>query len=396
MTDVLAYERDAYRTVLDTEVVGGGEEESRPFVLLADTILYPEGGGQPADRGSLDGAPVSDVQRRGGEIRHYVQARIPCGPARVELDWPRRFDHMQQHTAQHLLTSLAQDRLGWPTTAFHLGPQVSDVELDAPHLVPEQLRRLEEEVAAEIRAARPVSARRVTPEEMAGLPVRTRGLPSSHTGEVRLVEIAEVDLNTCGGTHVRSTAEIEAVCLLGTEPMRGGPRVFFVAGGRVRARMAAQEERAAALRALLGAPDAEVVPAAEQHVTAERDLRRRLRAVEEELADALAADLAARPAAVAEAHFEGKDGGFLQHVARETVRRAPCKVVLLTSTTSGGALFCLAAGDALGCDLAALAHQVAADLGGRGGGTGRVFQGKASSLEGRGAALETLARATRS
>ena len=111
----------------------------------------------------------------------------------VELDWARRFDHMQQHTAQHLLTAVAADRFGWPTTAFHLGEHVSDVELDVAAIDEEQLRSLENAVAAEVRAARPVTARRVSRDEYERTDVRSRGLPAGHAGDVRLVEIDGVD-----------------------------------------------------------------------------------------------------------------------------------------------------------------------------------------------------------
>ena len=172
------------------------------------------------------------MQKTDGAIRHVLASPVAPGPADLRLDWERRFDHMQQHTGQHLLSAVAQDRFGWATTAFHLGPDVSDVELAAPSLPAADLARLEEAVAAEIRAARAVVPRRVPLEEFRALPVRSRGLPEGFTGDVRLVEIAGVDLNTCGGTHLSNTAEIELVALLGTEALRGGTRVFFAAGGR--------------------------------------------------------------------------------------------------------------------------------------------------------------------
>ncbi|HQR46407.1 MAG TPA: hypothetical protein PK598_10390 [Thermoanaerobaculia bacterium] len=126
MSRVPLFEREPYRTECGTEILSVGEADGRPFAVLSDTILYPEGGGQPADRGFLNGAPVLDVQRRGGEIRHLLERPVAPGPATLRLDWDRRFDHMQQHTGQHLLTAVAQDRFRWSTTAFHLGDRGSD------------------------------------------------------------------------------------------------------------------------------------------------------------------------------------------------------------------------------------------------------------------------------
>jgi alanyl-tRNA synthetase len=390
MSQIPAYERDPFLRSLETEVVGSGTDRGRPFVVLADTILYPEGGGQPADRGRIAEVPVEDVRKTAGEIRHFLARTPPTGRLRVELDWARRFDHMQQHTGQHLLTAVAQERFGWHTTAFHLGERVADIELDPPSIPPDQLAALEEAVAAEIRAARPVSARRVSPDTLATLPVRTRGLPPGHTGDIRLVEIAGVDLNTCGGTHVRSTAEIEALKLLGTESMRGGTRLFFVAGARLRHLLAAHHERTARLRQLLGAGDDDLVAAGTMKLDQLRDAQRRIRALEEELVVESTHALAAGGERIAAAHWPDRDAAFLQRAAREFVRLAPDRLALLTAGEADEGSFILCAGEEVGLDPAQLGREIAAILNGRGGASGRIFQGKAKALTRRGEALARL------
>jgi alanyl-tRNA synthetase len=296
----------------------------------------------------------------------------------VELDWVRRFDHMQQHTGQHLLTAVAEQRFGWHTTAFHLGEQLSDVELDTPKITPQQLADLEEAAAAEIRAARPVTARRVDPEEYAALPVRTRGLPEGFTGAVRLVEIAGIDLNTCGGTHVRSTAEIEGVKLLGTEAMRGGTRLFYVAGVRLRRLLGGHHERSAKLRALVGTSDEELPAGVSAKLDQLKDAQRTVKALEEELAAAAGRALAAGSEKVVSAHWPERDLAFLQRVAREFVRLAPDRAALLTAGNEAQGAFVLCAGESAPIDLAAAGRGVAEILGGRGGGSGRIVQGKAA------------------
>jgi alanyl-tRNA synthetase len=385
-----AYEREPTRTSLATAVVATGVEGGRPWAVLEDTILYPEGGGQPPDRGTLNGVAVLDVQKKDGAIRHTLATPVAMGPADLHLDWERRFDHMQQHTGQHLLSAVAQGRFGWETTAFHLGPEVSDVELAASPLSPADLARLEEAVAAEIRAARPVVPRRVSLAEFHALPVRTRGLPEGLTGDVRLVEIAGVDVNTCSGTHVANTAEIEVVSLLGSASLRGGTRVFFVAGGRARRRMARHEGRNAALRVALGAPDDGLLDAAKAKVEQLAEAQKALRRAEESLAEAAAEALLAADRRVAQAHFEGRDMAFVQSVARRFTERAGPRAALLTATKNGQHVFALGAGEGFG-DAQALGREVAALLGGKGGGSGRVFQGKAESLGGVEEALTRLA-----
>jgi hypothetical protein len=121
-----AYHRDGFLKVLDTVVVDAGEDDGRPYAVLEDTVFYPEGGGQPADHGVLGNADVIDVQKIDGEIRHYLSQPVERGPVRLELDWRRRWDHMQQHTAQHVLTAVALQQFNWRTTALHLGPVISE------------------------------------------------------------------------------------------------------------------------------------------------------------------------------------------------------------------------------------------------------------------------------
>ena len=380
MMPIPAYEREPYLQSLETDVIRVGTERDRQFVILAETILYPEGGGQPADQGWVGKAAVEDVRKVDEEIRHYLAGPPPGGRVQVALDWVRRFDHMQQHTGQHLLTAAAEQRFGWHTTAFHLGEQVSDIELDTAKITPEQLVGLEEAIAAEIRAARPVTARRVSPEEYAMLPVRTRGLPEGHTGDIRLVEIAGIDLNTCGGTHVRSTAEIEALKLLGTEPVRGGTRLFYVAGGRLRRLLAAHHERAARLRQVVGAADEELAAGIQAKLDQLKEAQRAIRTLEEELAIEAARAMAAGGERVASGHWSARDLPFLQRVARELARLAPDRIALLTAGEGEQGAFVLCAGEGAAIDLAAAGRKVAEILAGRGGGSGRIFQGKATRL----------------
>jgi alanyl-tRNA synthetase len=385
-----AYHRDAYLTELETEVVAVGEEEDTPYAVLSDTLFYPEGGGQPADRGRLGKARVLDVQKRGQEIRHFLSEPVPKGPARIDLDWPRRWDHMQQHTGQHVLTSVALRDFGWRTTAFHLGSNTSDIELDVPRLARQDLEALEDLVAREIRAARQVTYHNAEVADFDRLGVRSRLLPEGFAGTVRLVDIEGLDLNTCGGTHCRSTAEIGSLCLLGTEPMRGGSRVFFVAGDRVRRRMADHEDRNLQLRSLLDSADDQLVEVMTLRLDREKELARAARRLGEELAGAAAAGLCAQPVDLVEAHWRDRDMNFLQKVARLMVEAAPEKRALLTAQTADGVIFVVVAGEASGVRLDEIGPLVAAALDGRGGGRGSVFQGKAKSLANRDQALEIL------
>ncbi len=386
-----AFERDAYLGELETDVIEVGVGDTTPWAVTADTVFYPSGGGQPADRGVMGGVEVVDVRRVGGVVRHDLSEAVALGPVHQVLDWGRRYDHMQQHTAQHMLTAIALGRFGWPTTAFHLGPEVSDVELDVASLARADLDRLEDAVNAEVRSARPVTTRYAGRSQMAELGVRSRILPQDlEAGELRLVEIEGLDLNTCGGTHVASTAEIGALVLLGTEPMRGGIRVFFVAGDRVRRRLAAHEARNARLRELLDSADVDLPAIVRHRIDSEKRLARERRRLLGELVEATVGALAGDPEPVVARHWDEGDMELLQRLGRRLIEVAPAKVALFTSGEGREGFFAVAAGGDAGIDLSEVGPEVATLLGGRGGGAKGVFQGKASNVTARDEALAVL------
>lgn len=395
---MLSFRRDSYLRRITTRVTNAGEESGRPYVVLEDTVFYPEGGGQPADRGRIAGIRVGEAREGPDGIRHFLEEPVALEAGRevvAEIDWERRFDHMQQHTAQHLLTAIAQDRFGWPTTAFHLGPSLSDVELDVPELGSEDLRELEDAAAAEIRAARAVRAREVAPDEMQRLPVRTRGLPDPLPPRIRLVEIDGLDLNTCGGTHLGTTAEIESIAMVGTEPMRGGTRVFFVAGRRLTRRLRSHEERNAALREVLGAGDGELTAVAaaklEQLKRSLRTARRLGEALSASTGEALAARAAGQAGAelVQVTRLPADDAKLVQATARRFSALATAGVVLVLGGDGPEGPFAVAAPPSAGYDLASLGAAAAEALEGRGGGKD-VFQGKARRLDREAAARRAL------
>lgn len=387
-----AYELDPYLKEMDVLVTQVGEAEGRPFALLDDTLCYPEGGGQPADHGFLGASRILDVQKTEGKLRHFLDHPLPLGPQRLRLDWERRFDHMQQHTGQHLLTAVAQDRFGWETTAFHLGGERCDIELATSAIGSAELLRLEDGIAEGIRRARSVKAQWVDAEAYAQRKVRSRGLPEGHQGDIRLVEIEGLDLNTCGGTHLRCTAELETLVLLGQEPIRGGTRLFFAAGTRVRRRMAEHERRNAEFRTRLGAPDAELGKALEGKLDQLQASQRQVRRLEEELCSLWTEALAAKPEALLEQHFEGRDASFLQQLGRRLLQTAPEKSAFFTAQVDGQSAFLLVGGPESPRPASELGPEIAQVMEGRGGGSQGLFQGKVPSLSRRPEALVRFLR----
>lgn len=392
MQKIPAYERDPYLQELEVHILSKAVEEGRHCVVLDDSILYPEGGGQPADRGWLSEVAVLDVQRRDEEVRHFLERPVEGDSAHLVLDWNRRYDHMQQHTAQHLLTSIAQQRFGWATRSFHIGAETSDIELDCSPPTEQQIEDLEDAVADIVGRARWIRCYRVSREEYAELEVRSRGLPAGYRGDIRLVEIEGVDRNTCGGTHVSSTAEVGAVKVVRHEPIRGGCRLYWVAGKRARQRLGRHESRLAELRELLDTGDADLLPVVRVRLDQIGDARRRIRRLEDRLAESLAEGLLTDLAPVNDLHLEATEASLLRRVAETYADASAGGLCLITAEDVGGILFAVAAGAEADVDLQVVGQEVAGLLGGRGGGAGRVFQGKARSVERRAAALAHLRR----
>ncbi len=382
-----AFHRDAYLTTLDTTIIETGTSGNRPWAVLDDTILYPKGGGQPADTGTINRIVVSDVITDNGIIRHFLELPVEAGPAHIELDWTLRWDHMQQHTAQHLLTAIADTKFGWPTTAFHLGRNVSDVEFAADSLSTKELAALEETIAIEIRAARKVTARIVEEDELGDLDIRSRGLPEGHIASLRLVEIDGLDLNTCGGTHLTSTAEIGALNIIGTERLRGGTRVFFVAGDRARQRLHEHEQRNLQLRALLGAPDDELVKAIEARLEKENIAARTTRRLLNDLVEAEVRGLKNASKSLIVAHWPDRDMGFLSNIARNLAKDSQACAALLTAGAEHAGVYIIVVPEDFQDRALSLVDEITTIIGGRGGGRNRLFQGKATLLQHRNEAI---------
>ena len=224
MTERLYY-NDCYLREFQARVVEVADDGRR--VWLDRTAFYPSSGGQPFDVGMLGGVAVRDVVDEDGRVAHVLERAISAGDVAGEIDWTRRFDHMQQHTGQHLLSAVFDELFGIGTVSFHMGAAVSTIDVSAAALEPKQVERVEERCSEIIAEARPVL---ITFEDAtADLGLRKA---SERTGTLRIVSINGLDRSACGGTHVRSTSEIGPIEIRKLEKIRGTVRVEFVCGLR--------------------------------------------------------------------------------------------------------------------------------------------------------------------
>lgn len=244
------YYDDCYLREFDAALVRIAENPLR--VYLDQTAFYPSSGGQPNDLGDLGGARVVNVADEDGEIAHLIEGPTPVGSARGRIDWDRRFDFMQQHTGQHLLSAVFQEALGAATLSVHFGDAVSTLDLAVPSLDPDQV------VVVERRANRVVCENRpvVIGYDDAGADLGLRK-PSERTGRLRIVTIDGVDRSACGGTHVRATGEIGPIFVRHLDKIRGNVRVEFVCGARAISQARTEFEALSRTARVLSCPLAE-------------------------------------------------------------------------------------------------------------------------------------------
>ena len=260
MTEKL-YETDSFLRRFTAAVTSCAQEKDRWLVTLDRTAFFPEGGGQPADRGSLSGAKVLDVQLLQGEIVHTTDAPLEVGAAvEGELDWARRFDLMQQHTADHLFSGLVHRQLGLENIGFHIGEELVHMDFGA-EITPVEIDRLELEANRLIAENRPIRVLFPDDAALAAMDLRSKKELDELEGAVRVVEIEGADLCACCGTHVAATGQLGLVKITGCQSYKGGVRVFMAAGERAVRLVQREHRQGEAIRGLLSAKQPEIVAA---------------------------------------------------------------------------------------------------------------------------------------
>ena len=386
------FRTDPYLLEFDAQVVTRREHEGQPAVVLDRTAFYAESGGQPCDTGTLQGVPVVAVLEDGDAVLHVLAAPLAADLVHGSVDAERRRDHREQHHGQHLLSRALLDLYRADTVGFHLGREVSTVDLDREITVEQALAacRTANDVVWE---ARPVRVRVVSRDEAAALGAP----PAPHVGEhVRLVEVEGFDVNPCGGTHPRTTAEVGLVLVTSIERYKGGSRIGFVCGHRALALAERRNQALDEIAAILQSPREELAAAARQLVERLAETDKRTRDLAEKLldaeADALLAGCASFPAVLARV-FVGRSPEELRILALKLVRRRPCVALLGSRTDKAHVVFAQSEGQPH--DIPALLRDAVARLGGRGGGRGDVAQGGGDRLEALDAAIDAAASAVR-
>lgn len=376
MTRKLYYE-DSEILEATVQVMDSGKDEAGYYAILDQSCFYPEGGGQPADKGEIGPAKVLDVQTIKGEIRHYTHIQLPKNSFFAQVDRQRRWDHMQQHAGQHLLSALLEDDFGFKTQSFHLGKERVSIDLDLDSATKEQLQAVEKKANRFIRQCLAISDRWVTSERAEEMQLRK---PPVVEGDIRLVEIDGVDLNACGGTHPKNTADIGLLKIISTEKAKGGMRVYFLCGDRALQHFNFLMETTDKLVVQLNAPTAELPEAAKALLADKASADKTIKNLQEQLLE-MEAEAMLPDNGIVEKLFDGRPVKELQQLARLVIGKNPSATVLFISASEGDMRFVCAKGEQAPGDMREVLQQLLALTRGKGGGNAQFAQGGGATDE---------------
>ena len=360
------YQQDPFLTRFTAQVVSGAADKGGRSVVLDRTAFYPEGGGQPADHGTLGDARVLDVHEKDGVVTHLCDRALPVG-AEVSghIDWARRFDHMQQHSGEHIVSGMLCSAFHCDNVGFHLGADTVTIDYNAD-ISWEQVQDIERRANQYIWENHPIHIWYPSPEELAALPYRSK---KALEGPVRLTEFPGADLCACCGTHVSTTGQVGAIKILSAQSYKGGTRLAVVCGERAHQSIAAAWQDAAAVGTLLSSAPGRLLPAVQNLQTAEAALKQRLAAMQNALSEALAQ--AAVPGQPAVLYCDGADGDGLRRICLAVSARTNALTAVLASGGQGLAYaLCLPGGD-----VRPVCKALNEAFGGRGGGKPGFCQG---------------------
>jgi len=378
------YYNDSYTVEFRAEVVEHTAFKGMPAVILDRTYFYPEGGGQPADSGQLEGIQIVDVQIRGDDhavvhvLEHDLKADIVTG----QVDWDRRFDHMQHHTGQHILTQAFVELQQVNTIGFHLSERTVTIDLDIADISPEMVQRVEALVNDVITENRPVTAKLYDPDELPEN-IRMRKMPDYiATDGLRVVEIENFDRTACGGTHVAFTGEIGLLKITSAQKYKQGSRIEFVCGRRALLDYADKHDILTSVSNMLSA-GLEDVPQLLEGLQAEfKATSKQLQAARKRLAGYVASELIDAA--------ETRDGVRIVSLVSEEydLRELALKLrgyertIVLLASPGEKAQVIAARSDDVDYNMNVLINEVFGELGsGRGGGRPEMAQGGATDVD---------------
>lgn len=363
------YEPHFTATVLDCRAVGDGEYD----ILLDRTAFFAEGGGQQGDRGAIHGVFVYNTREREGEVLHRTHAPLAIGQkVACAVDLATRFDRMQNHTAEHIVSGIAHTLFGVNNVGFHLNDEEITLDFDR-ELTREELDEIEDRANAAVAANLPVTVFYPSAEELAALDYRSK---KELTGRVRLVRIKGYDLCACCAPHVARTGEIGLIKLLDAIRYKGGVRLRLLAGRRALLDYRARYTATAAISRALSVPQSECAEGVERLLSELGERKLQAATLARALCDARAASLAPNAAGNILAFYEDTDDIALRNTALAALARGAALAAILSPAPDGYAIAVAARSG-----LRALTPALREGLSLRGGGSDELLQGRTAASQ---------------
>jgi alanyl-tRNA synthetase len=376
------YYQDAYIRSFTAKVVTKVKDEVGYFILLDQTAFYPTGGGQPHDVGTIENNAVLNVEEVDGEVRHYLDTELDDENATVSgiIDWDRRFDHMQQHAGQHILSAAFEQLLGYKTIGFHLGSELLTIDLDTDNLLETEVEKVEGLANRIIIENRSIETKWVTEEDLANYDLRKE---TKVKEDIRLVIIPDFDYNGCGGTHPKSTGEVQAIKILDWEKQKKKIRVQFVCGNRVIKQLNQKNKVLLELTKLLNAPEIDmqqaIIRLLENVKTKEKELEETLDALLYQEVKSLLGNSKRKKNIVGEV-FHNRSVQELQKLARIIVAEEEATIVLFVSQNDNRLQLVCARGSEETVSMKKLIGNALIIINGKGGGSDSFAQGGGEAL----------------
>lgn len=287
------YYTDAYKQDFTTKVIKQDyDKDGNLYVILNETAFYPTGGGQPHDTGTLNGIAVLGVEEVDEEIRHFIAEQLHTEEVEGKINWERRFDHMQQHAAQHILSAAFWDYFNIPTIGFHLGKETVTIDLETENLHAETVEKAVQIANKIVFENHPILIKWMNLEEAKTLPLRKE---PTMTETIRVVIIENFDYNGCGGTHPKRTGEVGPIQVLGWQRNKGSIRLTFIAGWRTLKLMGQQQQIMKDVSKQLNSSEADIPAKVAQLLTSQKENEKAMQTMTEKLLYTEANELLQQP-----------------------------------------------------------------------------------------------------
>ncbi|OOZ97686.1 alanyl-tRNA editing protein [Bacillus cereus] len=377
------YYTDAYKQDFTTKVIKQDyDKDGNLYVILNETVFYPTGGGQPHDTGTLNGIAVLGVEEVDEEIRHFIAEQLHTEEVEGKINWERRFDHMQQHAAQHILSAAFWDYFNIPTIGFHLGKETVTIDLETENLHAETVEKAVQIANKIVFENHPILIKWMNLEEAKTLPLRKE---PTMTENIRVVMIENFDYNGCGGTHPKRTGEVGPIQVLSWERNKGGIRLTFIAGWRTLKLIGQQQQIMKDVSKQLNSSESDIPAKVAQLLTSKKENEKAMQTMTEKLLYTEANELLQQPTKIHAGILISKvfTNRSMQEIAKLSAiitEQQEHAITYFVIENEDKLQYILACGKTVTLDMNALLKEALPTIEGKGGGNKKSARGGGKAL----------------